>query len=82
VLADAYTVIQLNDDDTVSEQLCTAIRHYGAPAEVLRLKDRHARDIYGFDYILVRPDLHIVWRGNELDREPALIAAIATGHVM
>jgi 2-polyprenyl-6-methoxyphenol hydroxylase-like FAD-dependent oxidoreductase len=81
VLGDGYTVIQFNDDDVVSEQLCAAIRHYGAPADHLRLKDRHARDIYGFDYILVRPDLHIVWRGDRLDQDPTPIAAIATGHV-
>ncbi|MDF2114482.1 FAD-dependent monooxygenase [Roseiarcaceae bacterium H3SJ34-1] len=80
VLGAGYTVIQFNDDDAVSEQLCAAIRHYGAPAACLRLKDDYARDIYGFDYILVRPDLHIVWRGDELDLDPALIGAIATGH--
>jgi len=80
VLGDAYTVIQFNDDDAVSEQLCAAIRHYGAPAARLRLKDRYARDIYGFDYILVRPDLHIVWRGDALDQDAATLGAIATGH--
>ena len=31
---------------------------------VLDVPDRIARDIYGYDLILVRPDLHVVWRGN------------------
>jgi hypothetical protein len=28
---------------------------------------------------LLRPDLHVVWRGNRLD-DPAQLAAIVTGH--
>ena len=29
------------------------------------------RDIYGYDLLLLRPDMHVVWRGNEAPREPA-----------
>jgi hypothetical protein len=28
----------------------------------------------------VRPDLHIVWRGNALPADPVRLAALATGH--
>jgi len=28
----------------------------------------------------VRPDLHVVWRGNTLPDDPARLAALATGH--
>ena len=41
--------------------------------------EEHPRDIYGYDLVLLRPDLHVVWRGNSLDG-PAKLAAIATGH--
>jgi 2-polyprenyl-6-methoxyphenol hydroxylase-like FAD-dependent oxidoreductase len=52
----------------------------GAPYGVLDLADDRARDIYGYDLILVRPDLHVVWRGNALPDDPARLAALATGH--
>jgi hypothetical protein len=36
--------------------------------------------VYGRDLILVRPDLHVVWRGNAPPDDPRRLAAIATGH--
>jgi 2-polyprenyl-6-methoxyphenol hydroxylase-like FAD-dependent oxidoreductase len=57
-----------------------AFAAYGAPYAVLDLTDERARDIYGYDLILVRPDLHVVWRGNALPDDPRRLAAIATGH--
>jgi 2-polyprenyl-6-methoxyphenol hydroxylase-like FAD-dependent oxidoreductase len=53
---------------------------YGAPFAVLELADERARDVYGRDLILVRPDLHVVWRGNAPPADPARLAALATGH--
>jgi len=47
---------------------------------VLELADTAAREIYGYDLVLVRPDLHVVWRGNAAQEDPARIAATATGH--
>jgi 2-polyprenyl-6-methoxyphenol hydroxylase-like FAD-dependent oxidoreductase len=52
----------------------------GAPYAVLDLPDQRARDIYGHDLILVRPDLHVVWRGNAFPADPARLAALATGY--
>jgi hypothetical protein len=36
--------------------------------------------MYGFDLILLRPDLHIVWRGNRPPENPREVAAVATGN--
>jgi 2-polyprenyl-6-methoxyphenol hydroxylase-like FAD-dependent oxidoreductase len=52
----------------------------GAPLAVLDLPDDRARDVYGYDLILVRPDLHVVWRGNAPPADPVRLAALATGH--
>jgi hypothetical protein len=38
------------------------------------------RSVYGFDYLLVRPDLHVVWRGNALPADADKVARIVTGH--
>jgi 2-polyprenyl-6-methoxyphenol hydroxylase-like FAD-dependent oxidoreductase len=52
----------------------------GAPYAVLDLPDERARDVYGHDLILVRPDLHVVWRGNALPDDLVRLAALATGY--
>jgi 2-polyprenyl-6-methoxyphenol hydroxylase-like FAD-dependent oxidoreductase len=57
-----------------------AFAAYGAPYGVLDLPDQRARDVYGYDLVLVRPDLHVVWRGNALPDDPTRLAALATGH--
>ena len=56
-----------------------AIRACGAPVAVLDIPDRIARDVYGYDLVLLRPDMHVVWRGNAAPDDPGRIAAIATG---
>ena len=39
------------------------------PLHDLALDDARARELYGADYVLVRPDQHIAWRGNRLDAD-------------
>jgi hypothetical protein len=34
---------------------------------------------YEIVLLLLRPDLHVVWRGNRLPEDPARLAALATG---
>jgi hypothetical protein len=48
--------------------------------QVLDVSDARARDVYGYDLLLLRPDMHVVWRGNAAPREPDKLAALATGH--
>jgi hypothetical protein len=75
-----YTLLRLGGTAAVDGGLAAALRGHGAPVTVLDLPDEAARDVYGFDFILLRPDLHIVWRGNAPPEEPAALAAVATGH--
>ena len=52
----------------------------GAPFTVLDVPDPAARDVYARDLILLRPDMHIAWRGNTSPDNPQRLAAMATGH--
>jgi len=36
--------------------------------------------VYGYDLLLLRPDLHVVWRGNRPPEDPGEVAGTATGH--
>jgi 2-polyprenyl-6-methoxyphenol hydroxylase-like FAD-dependent oxidoreductase len=79
-IPDGYTILKLGRSKADASDLERAIRARGAPATVLDVPDRIARDIYGYDLILLRPDLHVVWRGNTAPEDAAEVAAIATGH--
>jgi 2-polyprenyl-6-methoxyphenol hydroxylase-like FAD-dependent oxidoreductase len=78
---DGYTILKLGRTKADLSGLQRAIRSRGAPVTVLDVPDRIARDIYGFDLILLRPDLHVVWRGNVPPEDAAEVAAIATGQI-
>ena len=47
----------------------------------VRVPDARAREIYERDLVLVRPDLHVAWRGNAPPADPSAVAAIVTGRV-
>jgi 2-polyprenyl-6-methoxyphenol hydroxylase-like FAD-dependent oxidoreductase len=79
-IPDGYAILKLGGAKADAGGLQSALRDRGAPATVIEVPDSRAREVYGCDLILVRPDLHVVWRGHGTPEEPARIAAIATGH--
>ena len=76
--AEGFTILKLGRSNADVSALAKAIAGRAAPISVLEIEDQIARDIYGCDVLLLRPDLHVVWRGND-PVEAAEIAAIATG---
>jgi hypothetical protein len=80
-LGAGYTLLRLGATGEDASALQRSFATYGAPFDVLDVADDAARDVYGYDLILLRPDLHIVWRGNRLAIEPDELAAMATGHL-
>ena len=78
ILGDDYTLLDLRGDaDTAA--LEAAFRAIGAPLGVVRRNEKRVRDIYGASVFLLRPDLHIVWRGEAAPTDPAAPATLATG---
>ena len=78
-IGDGYTLLCFNATPR-ADALATAFADYGAPFATLNIDDAHARGIYGYDLLLLRPDLHIAWRGNRLPGDLAKLAALVTGH--
>ena len=79
-IGDGFTLLRLGGSKADSSALASAFRTIGAPFATLDLPGQSARDIYGRDLILVRPDLHVAWRGNAPPDNATQLAAIATGH--
>jgi 2-polyprenyl-6-methoxyphenol hydroxylase-like FAD-dependent oxidoreductase len=77
---DGYTLIKLGCTRADTAGLEKAIAATGAPLHMLAIADAVAREVYDVDLLLLRPDMHIVWRGNAPPEEPSQVAAIATGH--
>jgi 2-polyprenyl-6-methoxyphenol hydroxylase-like FAD-dependent oxidoreductase len=79
ILGDNYTLLDLTGacDTAVLE---AAFARIGAPLTVLRLDEAHVRDVYGCSLLLLRPDLHIFWRGESLPAAVDELAVVATGH--
>lgn len=80
-LGPGYTLLRLGGSRADVSELERAWGATGAPLDVLDIGDERAREIAGFDLLLVRPDLHVVWRGNRLAGEAGTIAPVATGRV-
>ena len=80
ILGDDYTLLDLKGDaDTAA--LEAAFRTRGAPLKVIRRDEQRVRDVYGASLFLLRPDLHIAWRGDAAPADPVGLAALATGWV-
>jgi hypothetical protein len=79
-IADGFTLLRLGQNKADASALLKAFSAFGAPLSVLDIDSEAARSVYGFDYLLVRPDLHVVWRGDTLPKDPDKVARVVTGH--
>lgn len=78
-IGDGYTLLRLGGTTADTSGLERAMRAAGAPFQAIAIDDAAPRQVYGCDLIMVRPDLHVVWRGNAPPENPAQLAALATG---
>ncbi len=79
-LGAGYTILKLGRTQADASPLENALKARGAPVTTLELRDANPREVYGHDLLLLRPDLHVVWRGNQAPEDPNALAALATGH--
>ena len=78
VLGPDHTLLDLRGDCDAAP-LVAAFRALGAPLEVLHLDEARVRGVYGASVFLLRPDLHIAWRGDAAPPDPTELAAMVTG---
>ena len=78
-IGDGYTLLRLGGSKADVSGLRGAFENLKAPFADLEVPDEAARQVYGHDLLLLRPDMHVVWRGNALPSDPSKLAALATG---
>lgn len=75
-----YTLLRLGGTQADTAALAKALAAFGAPLRILDIADAEPRAVYGCDLLLLRPDMHVAWRGNWPPDDPTRLAAMATGH--
>jgi 2-polyprenyl-6-methoxyphenol hydroxylase-like FAD-dependent oxidoreductase len=78
-LGAGYTLLDVGRGAHDATTFVDAFAAMRTPLDVQRIANPVAREIYDADLILVRPDLHVVWRGNAMPADAGRIAATATG---
>jgi hypothetical protein len=78
VLGDDFTLLDLIGD-TETRPLEEAFSKLGAPLKIVRLDEPEIRTVYGFNVLLLRPDLHIAWRGDVSPPDPTALSLRVTG---
>src|SRR5262245_17483509 len=75
-----YTLLPLDGMKTDVDALQRAFSAIGAPSEVLHTTAARACSVYGYDLLLSRAAMTVVWRGDNAAGERMTLAAMATGH--
>ena len=81
-LGAGFTLLRLGGTRLDTSDFEAALRGVGAPLAVLDVRDAAPREVYGHDLVLVRPDLHVAWRGHQPPLMPAAVARRATGELL
>ena len=79
-LPETYILLSLGKKSLDTSKLRQSYEKIGAPVAEVRIESNRLRDLYGFDFLILRPDMHVVWRGNDAPQNPQEIASISTGH--
>ena len=79
-LSETYILLSLGKKPLDTSKLRQSYEKIGAPVAEVRIESDRLRDLYGFDLLVLRPDMHVAWRGNDAPPNPQEIASISTGH--
>ncbi|HEY1818905.1 MAG TPA: FAD-dependent monooxygenase [Trebonia sp.] len=80
-LGRCFTLLYAPGASTAAGELSRAFAKTGAPFATFEVRSAAAGPVYDdHGLILVRPDLHVVWRGRGTVPNPNALAALATGN--
>ena len=79
-LPETYILLSLGTKQPDTTRIRKSFEATGAPVTEVKVRSDRVRDLYGFDFLVLRPDMHVVWRGTQVPRNAPEIVSIATGH--
>ncbi len=78
VAGNGYSLLAFRDFD--AGPIERAMKTVGAPLEMFRLDEPDVRCVAARNFVLLRPDLHVAWRGDRLPDSCDSLVATVTGH--
>ncbi|MEV8442443.1 FAD-dependent monooxygenase [Actinosynnema sp. NPDC051121] len=78
-LGAGFTLLRLGPSAPAGLPIAAAARAAGVPIKVLDVPGDEARDLYGRDLALLRPDQHVAWRGGRAPQDPAALVRAVVG---
>ncbi len=75
-----FTLLRLRPGAPDGNALAAAAERRRIPFEVVDVPAPEARELYGADLALIRPDQHVAWRGDRLPDDADALLARLTGH--
>jgi len=72
-----FTLLVFVQDDC--EVMRRAAAHIGFPLKIVSIQDAKARALYERDYVLIRPDQIVAWRGDKLPEDCGRLLDIVRG---
>lgn len=68
-LGQHFTLLQFQPNGVQPALSSVNRMNFSDKVKVLSIDSQEARDLYGADYVLIRPDQHVAWRGDAADQE-------------
>ncbi len=78
-LGKGFTLLRLGPRPPDVSAMAAAAERRKIPLEVLDVAGGEARDLYGCDLALIRPDQYVAWRGSRLPADPGRVLARLVG---
>lgn len=75
-----YTLVNLSGDVEASEAFTRSFEKFSVPFKVLNVESQAAETVYEKKLLLLRPDMHVVWRGDKAPSNVYQIVSKVTGH--
>jgi len=73
VLGFEFTLLQLGGKADAADSFRAAAKALNVPLSVVPLASDEARDLYGAELALIRPDQVVAWRGNDANTAAAVL---------
>jgi 2-polyprenyl-6-methoxyphenol hydroxylase-like FAD-dependent oxidoreductase len=80
LFGNGFTLLNLAGTSTDTSTITEAASKIGLPLEIIALDEPQVRQIYKSPFVLVRPDGHVAWRGDDLPANAAHIINQVRGH--
>jgi FAD binding domain-containing protein/aromatic ring hydroxylase-like protein len=68
-----FMLLNMSGRDATRNPIAEAAHRVGMPIETVALAERGVRQLYERDFVLVRPDGHVAWRGEQIPDDAAVI---------